>query len=369
MNIATLDWVSLEKKKINGITAKDISDGCGKNTGNLVHVNAYEKVLKKHCFTPFSEGDTEFINSQDLLLIKCANQIGNHVNFDHSYLEAIKKVKIPIIMCCLGAQNDNFDNLDILSKDSNCIDLFKLVSSKNTSEYPNISVRGEYSQRVLKFYGIESAITGCINTILFKDKLGLYLRNKYLNKNIKNICVAGGNPHDPKYSWLETQLRIITEKHNGIYIAQGTDNAPFSLIHGEYVEIPDFFEEIYSLNKEEIRRWFIKYGKTFCNTDYWSNVMKLYDMVVGPRYHGVSIGLQNETIGTIFSIDSRTKELAITNGIKHIDGDLLKNKNYNEILEMSLWNNEDYNYLDHQINFCKNQFSLFFNQNNVEFKV
>lgn len=350
--------VSYEKKKITGSTVKDIYYGCGGNTGNLVHVNAYEKILKNHCLTPCSEFDTEFINSQDLLLIKSANQIGVHVEFARSFYQSIEKVKIPIIMCCLGAQNNDLDNVDILSRDSSCLDLFKLVSSKNTSEYPNISVRGEYSQRVLKFYGIESVITGCINTMLFRDKLGSYLRNKYLNKNIKNICVAGGNPYDPKCSWLEIKLRIITENHNGIYICQDIDDL-FSLIHGEYVEIPDFFEEIYSLDKEEVQRWFVKYGKTFLNTDYWSNVMKLYDMVVGPRYHSISIGLQNETIGTIFSIDSRTKELAITNGIKHIDVDLLKNKNYNEILEMSLWNNEDYNYLDHQINFCKISLAYF----------
>jgi len=80
MNIATLDGISLEKKKINGSTVKDIAEICGGNTGNLVHINVYAKVLKNHCLTPCSELDTEFINSQDLLLIKCANQIGETLN-------------------------------------------------------------------------------------------------------------------------------------------------------------------------------------------------------------------------------------------------------------------------------------------------
>lgn len=366
MNIATIDWISTDdKKKPINSTAKDHYHFCGGNTGNLVHLNAYEKFLSNQSLNGCQFSDAEFINSQDLLLIKCANQIGKHFPPTDSLFNFIEKINIPIIMCSLGVQYRNFDDLDILPPDNRWPELLKIISSKRISpEHPNISVRGEYSQKVLNFYGIESTITGCISTLMFKNNLGTILKNKYTNKKIENICVAGNDPHNAISLWLEKELKLITENYNGIHIAQ-SPSIIFSLVHGEDVEIPEIFSAAYGMEKEQIMRWFIRYGRMFYNTDYWSSVMKLYDMVIGTRYHGVAIGLQNEILGTIFSIDSRTKELATTNGIKHIDVNSLKEKNYKEILEMSIWQENDYDYLDKQVNFCKNQFNLFFSQNKI----
>lgn len=368
MNIATIDWINLDdKKKQISSTAKDHFYFCGGNTGNLIHLNAYEKILSNHSLNSFELSDTNFINSQDLLLIKCANQIGKHCN-PIDILSFIEQIDIPIIMCCLGAQHENFDNLDILPQDNKWPELLKIISSKRISDHPNISVRGEYSQKVLDFYGIESTVTGCISTLLFEDNLGTILKNKYKNKKINSVCVAGNHPYNQVSIWLEKELKSIIQEYNGIHIAQSPLEI-FKLVHGEDMEISDSFLKIYHMNdEEELKRWFVRYGRMFYNTDHWSYVMKLYDMVIGTRYHGVSIGLQNETLGTIFYIDSRTKELATTNGIKHIDVNALKNKNHKEILEMSMWQEDDYSYLDQQINYCKNQFDLFFNQNGVKLK-
>lgn len=367
MRIAHIDWISAQNKSAKlDAKAKECYHFCGGNTGNLVHINSYNKILDGHSLTHCNFVDVDLINSQDLLLVKCANQIGKHHPVNKGIIfDNIEKIKIPIILCCLGAQNKNFDNLDILPADSLWPELLKIVSSKRFSpDYPNISVRGEYSQKVLQFYGVESTVTGCISTTLFKDKLGTYLKNKYKNKNINNICVAGNNPYNPGSAWLEKELKIITENYNGIHIAQSPVHM-FSLIHGEELEIPDIFPKVYNMNNEEIRRWFIRYGKMFYNTDHWSSVIKLYDLVIGTRYHGVAIGLQNDVLGTIFTIDSRTEELAKTNGIKHINVKNLQNKNYQEILEMSMWDEKDYEHLDNQVTFCKNQFIKFFQQNSI----
>jgi hypothetical protein len=345
-------------------SAKEHYNFCGGNTGNLVHLNSYEPVLKNHKVTHCNCSDINFINSQDLLLIKCANLLGPHHNPDSFIISQLEKINIPIIICCIGAQNKNFDNLDILSENTRWPEFFQIINSKRISDYPNISVRGKYTQKVLNFYGVESIVTGCISTLLFKDNLGTILKQKYTNKQVDNICVAGNNPYNYAAVWIEKQLQLITEKYNGIHIAQSPLEI-FKLIHGEDVKIPDSFLKMYDMNHEEIKRWYMRYGKIFYNTDAWSSVMKLYDMVIGTRYHGVAMGLQSEILGTLFFIDSRTKELAMTSGIKHMDVNLLQNKNYKEILEMSLWNNEDYAYLNEQVNFSKNQFHLFFSNNKV----
>lgn len=365
VNIATIDWIKYENKKTPiSSTAKDHYYFCGGNTGNLVHLNAYDKVLKNHSIKSCYFEKIDDINCQDILLIKCANQIGNKSPPSDFLFESIEKINIPIAMCCLGVQHDNCEDLNILSKDNRWPELLKIISSKRTSEYPNISVRGEYSKKVLNFYGIESVVTGCVSTLLFKNNLVTILKNKYKNKKINNVCVAGNNPHNDISFWLEKQLKIIIEEYNGIHIAQSPLDI-FKLVHGEDAEIPKSYLTIYDMDNEQIKRWFIRYGRMFYNTDYWSSVMKLYDMVIGTRYHGVAIGLQSEILGTMFSIDSRTKELATTNGIKHIDVSLLKNKNHEEILEMSIWQENDYDYLDQQVNYCKNQFDLFFSQNKI----
>ena len=150
MNIATIDWISnANKTKTIGSTAKDHFHFCGRNTGNLVHLNAYEKILHNHSLNSCSFSDLEWINSQDLLLIKCANQLGNHFPPTSSLFSLIEKISVPIVMCCLGAQSQTFDNLDILPQDNKWPELLKIISSKKISDYPNISVRGEYSQKVL----------------------------------------------------------------------------------------------------------------------------------------------------------------------------------------------------------------------------
>jgi len=365
MNIATIDWIGTEqKKKPIGSTAKDHFDFCGGNTGNLVHLNAYEKILSNHSLNSCQFSDADFINSQHLLLIKCANQIGKHFVPDDLLFNFIEQINIPIIMCCLGTQYHNFHDLEILPQNNRWPELLKIISSKRISpEHPNISVRGEYSQKVLNFYGIESTVTGCISTLLFEDNLGTTLKNKYKDKKINSVCVAGNNPYNPASAWLEKELKLITEEYNGVHIGQSPLEI-FQLIHGENIEIPDSFLKIYDMNdEEELKRWFVRYGKMFYNTDHWSYVMKLHDIVIGTRYHGVAIGLESEILGTVFYIDSRTKELAMTNGIKHIDVNALKNKNHKEILEMSTWEDSDYDYLDQQINYCKNQFNLFFSNN------
>jgi hypothetical protein len=51
--------------------------------------------------------------------------------------------------------------------------------------------------------------------------------------------------------------------------------------------------------------------------------------------------------------------------IATIDWISTEDKNYKEILEMSMWQEDDYSYLDQQVDFCKSQFNLFFLQNQV----
>jgi len=369
MKIAYADFIEPKNKILPiNITSKDIYSATGGNTGNLIHINSYLSVLKEHEMNHCSLYDTEFINKNDILLITCANQIGNHHIFSNAGIEAIKKIKIPIIACCLGAQNIDTDKLDILD-DQHLINIefFKVIADKRASNYPNISVRGQYSKDVLSFYGInDTTVTGCVSSLLFLNNIGKILKNKYNNKPITNICIAGNNPVN-NCVWIDKTLIELVERYHGIHIVQ-SPAAMFGIVNGEEIEddIMNELKKIYGMHKNDIMRWFIRYGRVFTNTDHWINVMKLYDLVVGTRYHGVIAGIQAGTIGTLFTIDSRTKELAKTTGIKNIPINMLKNKNYKQIIQMSNWSDEDFTRLDTQTLFCKKQFASFFRNNGIE---
>jgi hypothetical protein len=170
--------------------------------------------------------------------------------------------------------------------------------------------------------------------MLFKKNIGAILKNKYLNHQINNVCIAGNNPLNG-YDWVERPLMELVERYNGIHVVQSPE-AMFALVNGENIdELKDKFEKAYGMSKDDIRRWFVRHGKFFTNTNNWLETMRLYDLVVGTRYHGVAIGIQAEIMGTILSIDSRTEELAQTSGIKYTPIKNCQNKNYQEILEAS----------------------------------
>jgi hypothetical protein len=369
MNIAYFDFINPINDKLSlNATSQQLFHSCGGNTGNLVHINAYLDILHKHKLVHCSMSDTETINKQDMLLIICANQIGNHNKFNNNFLEQLDQVKIPVIACSLGAQNGDMQNVQILSDPAAMrnIDFFKMVSNKRISSHSNISVRGLYTKKVLSFYGIEDTfVTGCITSMLFKDNIGSILKNKYHNKSINNVCVAGNNPFN-HCRWIEKPLMELVENFNGIHIIQ-SPLVMLCLASGENIEddIGAKLEQIYKMSKKDIQRWFVKYSKFYMNTNHWLDTLKLYDLVLGTRYHGVAIGIQAGIMGTVFSIDSRTEEMAEMSGIKCIPVDLLKHKTARDILDMSIWTETDFLNLDLQVEFSKNQFRSFFDQNGI----
>lgn len=366
MKICYIDFIDPSKKKIDiGSTSMSYFLACGRNSGNIVHLDTYNKLFKSHTLNHGTMSDVDFINQHDMLLIKCANQLSKSFSMSNHFIEHLNRIDIPIIACCLGAQHTNTADIDIIPANHNILKFFRTINQKRFSAYPNISVRGNYTQRVLKYYGIDSTVTGCITSTSYADNIGKILKNKYQSKAPTNICVAGNNPYNKCSTWLDPRMIEIIDKYNGIYISQSPEDI-IALSHGEAQKIPDILREIFhTTNDDIIRKWFLRYSRVFYNIDTWSNIISLYDMVIGTRFHGVAIGIMNEIMGTIFAIDSRTTELAETSGIKYIPVNNLKHQSCEDIINMSIWKDEDFEKLDIQTKFCKNQFSIFFSQNGL----
>jgi polysaccharide pyruvyl transferase WcaK-like protein len=62
-------------------------------------------------------------------------------------------------------------------------------------------------------------------------------------------------------------------------------------------------------------RWIRRYAVTFNDAASWLDAMRKFDFVVGPRFHGVMLGIQAGVPGGVIAHDSRTFELCQTIGI------------------------------------------------------
>lgn len=366
MKICYVDLIDPKKKKIDiRATSLNYFFACGGNSGNIVHLETYNKLFKSHILNHSILSDINFINQHDILLIKSANQLSKEFNVSDKSIQFLNSINIPIIVGCLGAQHSNTTDIDIIPDNHNVLKFFRTINEKRFSTHPNISVRGNYTQKILQHYGIDSTVTGCITSTSYPNNIGEILKNKYRSKIPNNICIAGNNPYNKCSKWLDPKMIQIIDKYNGICISQSPEQI-MALSHGEKCEMPNILREIFdTTNDDLIRRWFVKYSKIFYNIDTWSNIISLYDMVIGTRFHGVAIGIMNQIMGTIFTIDSRTTELAETSGIKYIPVDDLKDKSYEDIIDSSIWKDEDFERLDKQTKFCKDQFDIFFAQNGL----
>jgi polysaccharide pyruvyl transferase WcaK-like protein len=55
-----------------------------------------------------------------------------------------------------------------------------------------------------------------------------------------------------------------------------------------------------------------RYATTFIDAASWMDAMRKFDFVVGPRFHGVMLGIQAGVPGAVIAHDSRTLELCQT---------------------------------------------------------
>ncbi|MEC3905328.1 hypothetical protein VOF77_23985, partial [Leclercia adecarboxylata] len=73
----------------------------------------------------------------------------------------------------------------------------------------------------------------------------------------------------------------------------------------------------------------------------WMLALKRSDFILGPRYHGVALGLQAGVPGTVIAIDSRTTELCQGTGIKYLNLEDTLTMNAEDIIIKSKWSEED----------------------------
>ncbi len=332
--------------KLHDASAADIMTATGGNTGNAGFVFGTRKLLGNSVTRVGWGWTAEVVRERfDHLVICCANQLGVHADLG-AWADRLEKFNLPVTLFGLGAQSDSYDKKPTLPEGTKRF--LRLVDSlKNDTTSSNIGVRGQFTQSVLKDHGIDSCRTGCPSLMISKARdwqSDLTVANVGVNE--MKVAVAAGNPWHGPSAFLEPLLVEIVNKHRGAYVLQHPE-AMFQIALGETANVPqktiERFLAVYngSHNLDSLVEWYRYNARFFVEAPNWMQFLRAFDMVIGPRYHGVALGIQAGIPGCVFTIDSRTAELCEETAIKNISITALKGLTGEEVIEASAWTSDD----------------------------
>lgn len=324
--------------------ADEVMAATGGNTGNIAFVHGVRKLIGNQLTRIGWGWDPAVVRQKvDHLVICCANQLGAHVDLG-GWADRLEAFDLPVTLFGIGAQADSIDVFPTLP--AGTIRFLQVVKKLSIATDSNIASRGEYTANVILNQGFKASPLGCpsLHASAVKN-LGeqiLLRQNKY---KISKVTVAAGNPWHAKSAPLEKKLCEIVDKYHGEYILQH----PLAMVQYMYDErdsiadsVRERFSEVYGVaDFEELLSWYRKNASLYVDVGTWMLALKRSDLVLGPRYHGVALGLQAGIPGTVIAIDSRTTELCQGTGIKYLKLEEALKMNSEDIVSASKWSEND----------------------------
>lgn len=291
------------------LTASELYGKVGGNTGNLAFLNAIDRQLNICKYNGWSAP----VKTAGTWIIPCANQLGSHIDLD-SFAQQIEESDCKVVAIGLGAQSSSFDEIPEIPEGT--FRWLKAVIEKAPHPgFPNITLRGKFTQKVLEHYGFPDAgiPMGCPSLFTSADRrLGKKIASNF--RKPRRVAVAAGSYHTPELHDLEASLAAIAERTHGIYITQ----SPLGMnkIGRNEIEAMTPFERqafrrhiLQDLAETEAEEWIKLYARVFYNIDAWIEELRHADFVIGPRIHGIILGLQAGVPSLCLAIDTRTQEL------------------------------------------------------------
>lgn len=324
--------------------ADEVMAATGGNTGNIAFVHGVRKLIGNQLTRIGWGWDPAVVRQKvDHLVICCANQLGAHVDLG-GWADRLEAFGLPVTLFGIGAQADSINVMPTLP--AGTIRFLQVVKKLSIAADSNIASRGEYTASVIREQGLNVSPLGCpsLHASAVKN-LGEQILLRQNKSEISKITVAAGNPWHAKSAPLEKKLCEIVDKYHGEYILQH----PLAMVKYMYGErdsiaenVRDRFSQVYEIaDFEELLSWYRKNASLYVDVGTWMLALKRSDLVLGPRYHGVALGLQAGVPGTVIAIDSRTTELCQGTGIKYLQLEDALKMNAEEIIIASKWSEED----------------------------
>ncbi len=243
--------------------------------------------------------------------------LGKHTDLG-SIAKILEETKLPIIALGLGAQADKLgDEIQLTEGTRRWLDV---IAAHSPSSAPNIGVRGSYTLEQIRNLGHSdrATIIGCPSILTNPDpELGNRITANKQRGIPQRVAVPAGMCHWPQLMILERLLTQMVQETDGIYIAQH-DIDMVRACRGEFALIsPEILSHMQRYlrpksSMTEFKKWMRRYGSVFIDAGSWLEAMRGFDFVVGPRFHGVMLGIQAGTPGGVIAHDSRTVEMCRT---------------------------------------------------------
>lgn len=332
--------------RFHSASAADIMTATGGNTGNVAFVFGLKQLIGNPMVRIEWHWKPESVHQHvDHIIVCCANQIGAHTDLSE-WADNLEAFGLPVTLVGLGAQSNSLDeNPEIPEGTRRFLNVVNALRAD--PEHENISVRGDFTKRVLSQLDTAAVATGCPSLLISSDRnLGRTILTRQEAHPVQRVAVAAGNPWHGPSAFIERDLARMVDQHQGAYILQHPEFM-FQLALGERENLTEKtvqrFMEAYPDHStlDDLLIWYQRNAFAFVDAPNWMNFLKHFDLVVGPRYHGVALGVQAGVAGCVYTIDSRTQELCDGTAIKSIPVQSLKGLPNSKIIELSHWTDSD----------------------------
>lgn len=303
-----------------------LNQAVGNNSGNLAFIHAIDKQLGPALPRVRRAEKPETINQtpQSVAVVPCANHLGVHQDLAGE-AKNFARVEKRMVAIGLGAQaHANMTDLPDLPEGS--VRWLKEFAERSNGDAPNISVRGEYTLRVLEKYGVadKGVALGCPSLHINPDReLGSKIAAA-AEQPIRRVAVPSAH-YRWRHLWkVEKSLGKLVEDTHGTYIMQSPKEM-FQAYRAEWDQIDDESQKLMAEalgkpveDRESLHDWYRAYSSAIFDVPAWMNFMRDFDFVIGARIHGVMLALQAGVPGICIAHDSRTLELCQTMEIPYV---------------------------------------------------
>lgn len=285
----------------------------GGNTGNQIIAHGllgriqYEDISWDYSIDP-----REVKERFDIFVIAAANFLFPAFDFG-GMADYIEKADLPVAIVGLGAQSSSYDPDIALHPGT---ERFVKVIAERA---PRIGVRGPFTQAVLARRGVHNVtVTGCPSYYMGGPE-GMNLVKRDFDA-VQRICVNASRDVIKHAFDADKMLRLSRELYGlavarqGDFIAQ-SEHAEIRLADQPSApgaasaldEIGDFLRGI--APDADVRAWAKEHVKVYFDVDEWLTAMRQYDFVLGTRFHGNMVALQEGIPAMVVCHDTRTEDM------------------------------------------------------------
>lgn len=351
-------------------SAEQILTATGGNTGNVAFVFAIRKLLANPITRIGWGWEPSVVRRQcDHIVVCCANQLGAHVDLNN-WGDRLNHFGLPVTLIGIGAQADSLDEFPQLPPGT--LQFLKAVDQlKVNPNRSNVSTRGNFTSRLLNSLGFDSIPTGCPSGLISPHlDLGQRIAHSHQQHGKEKIAIAAGNPWHAPSAPLERTLRKVVNSHSGEYIVQHPKVMLQLALGDPTILKSDVLEPLLRVydstnHSQDLIEWFRRNATIYVDAPNWIRRLQKFDAVLGPRFHGVMLGVQAGIPGWVISIDSRTAELAQTTGIPQIPLNVALSLSPEKLINSLTWGSEEAHTLNDARKNSASEFVDFFNSNEI----